>query len=135
MRAVASLGVAALLAQTIAAASAQDVARTAGESGTDGALGASSDGEAERVLALSSDLAYGEYLAGECVTCHVASPSATSKGDAVPVIGGIEASRIVRALLEYRSGRRPNTTMGNVAGSLGDEEIAVLAQYLSAVEQ
>ena len=134
MRAAATLVAVVVLAAVPAALFAGSES-IAGEGGVEATTSAPSEAEIERVLALSGDLAYGEYLAGECVTCHVASPGATSEGDAVPVIGGIEASRIVRALLEYRSGRRPNTTMGNVAGSLGDEEIAVLAQYLSAVEQ
>ncbi len=44
---------------------------------------------------------------------------------------GTDAAHIVRALLAYRSGARPNTTMRSVAGALGDEEIAVLAHYLA----
>lgn len=86
--------------------------------------------EIARVLALSNDMEWGEYLAGECATCHGASPGAGS----VPGLYGIDSAYIVRALLEYRSGIRSNSTMGSVAEALGDEEVAVLAHYLATVE-
>lgn len=88
--------------------------------------------EITRILALSDDVAYGEYLAGECASCHSRN---VVQGSNVPVIHGAPASHVVRALLEYRSGYRTNTTMGNVASSLGDEEVAVLAHYLASLEQ
>lgn len=81
------------------------------------------------VVAIDSDVDYGEYLAGECMGCH----SVDAADDAtVPRIHGSEAQLIVAALLDYRSGARGNTTMGSVAGALGDEEIAALAQFLAA---
>lgn len=85
------------------------------------------DAEVKRVLNVSRDIAYGEYLAGECASCHSATVAA---GSNVPVIHGAAADYLVRALLEYRSGVRQNTTMKSVTGALGDEEIAVLAHYL-----
>ncbi|MFK7856269.1 MAG: cytochrome c [Granulosicoccus sp.] len=86
--------------------------------------------EINRVLALSDDVAYGEYLAGECASCH--SLDATA-GSNVPVIHGAASEHIARALLEYRKGIRTNTTMVNVASSLGDEEVAVLSHYMASV--
>ena len=86
------------------------------------------DTEVDRVLNVSQDIAYGEYLAGECAACHSAT---VATGSNVPVIQGASADYLVRALLEYRSGARENTTMMNVTGALGDEEIAVLAHYLA----
>ena len=86
----------------------------------------------ERILALSDDITYGEYLAGECASCHSGE---MVEGSNIPVIQGAPATLVVRALLEYRSGYRTNTTMGNVASSLGDEEVAVLAHYLESLGQ
>lgn len=86
------------------------------------------DAEVLRVLRVSQDIGYGEYLAGECASCHA---KVAVDGSNVPVIHGADANVIIRALLEYRSGARDNTTMGSVATALGDEEIAVLAQYLA----
>lgn len=86
------------------------------------------EAEVLRVLGVSQDIVYGEYLAGECASCHA---KVVVEGSNVPVIHGADAILITRALLEYRSGVRDNTTMGSVATVLGDEEIAVLAQYLA----
>ena len=90
--------------------------------------GAAADAEVARVLGLSDDAAWGEYLAGECASCHAAGAPA---GAEVPRIHGADAARLVRALLDYRGGVRTNTTMVNVARALGDEEIAALAHHLS----
>ena len=87
------------------------------------------DLEVERVLNVSTDIAYGEYLAGQCAACHSAT---VVSGSNVPVIHGAAADFLVRALLGFRAGVRENTTMKNVASALGDEEIAVLAHYLES---
>ena len=86
------------------------------------------DAEVNRVLNVSQDIAYGEYLAGECASCHSAT---VVSGSNIPVIHGASADYLVRALLEYQRGLRDNTTMKSVTGALGDEEIAVLAHYLA----
>lgn len=86
------------------------------------------DKHVAEVLAVSSDVAYGEYLAGECASCH--AKTAVS-GSNVPVIHGASAEHIAQALLEYKAGVRENSTMKNVVDALGDEEIAVLSHYLS----
>lgn len=101
--------------------------------GSGNATGSTPDeAEIARVLALSDDVAYGEYLAGECAACHDVATAGTADDDAVPTIHGRDATDLVRALIEYRAGVRENTTMQDVAGTLGDEEIAVLAHYLAA---
>lgn len=87
------------------------------------------DAEVLRVLQISQDIAYGEYLAGECASCHSLT---VASGSNVPVIHGVESKILVKALLEYRNGIRENTTMMSVAGALGDEEIAVIALYLES---
>ena len=63
--------------------------------------------------AVAADLAYGEYLASECVTCH----SATVGQGAIPAIAGLPAPYFVNALRDYRAGRRLNPVMQNVARS------------------
>ena len=87
-----------------------------------------SEQDVSYVLAVSSDVAYGEYLAGECASCHATT---AVSGSNVPVIQGASSEHIAQALLEYRSGIRDNSTMRNVVSALGDEEIAVLAHYFA----
>ena len=82
--------------------------------------------EVKAILAIKADPDYGEYLAGECQTCHVA----TSDGN-IPGINGRDAGYIVTALIEYRNNDRDNETMRSVAGALGSEEMAAIAAYYS----
>jgi len=88
--------------------------------------------EINRILALSDDIEFGEYLAGECASCHLDKAVAGSR---VPVIHGAEPEYLVRALLEYRAGIRSGTTMGLVASGLNKEEIAAIAHYLALSDQ
>lgn len=85
----------------------------------------------QEILKKPADIDYGEYLASECAGCH--NPQGDGESS-VPVIHGVQAELIVEALIAFRSGERINNSMQDVAGSLGDDEIAALAAYLSAVK-
>jgi len=80
-------------------------------------------------LAMQGDVAYGEYLATECVTCHARA------GKAIPAITGRDRAEIITALYAFKSGARTNPTMQTVAASLGDAEIAALADYLAQLQK
>lgn len=82
------------------------------------------------ILALEGDSDYGQYLSGECVTCHQLSGG----DDGIPSIVGWMADDFVAALHSYKSGYRPNQVMQTIAGRLSNEEIAGLAAYFEAVE-
>ena len=74
-----------------------------------------------------ADLGYGEYLAGECVTCHRKS------GAGIPQINGIEAKTFVTIMKTYRSKELDNKVMQMMAGRLDDEQIISLAAYFSSL--
>lgn len=84
---------------------------------------------APEILALVGDVEYGEYLAQECVTCHLASGS--DRG--IPAITGWPEEDFVVALHAYRRGLRPHAVMQNVAQRLDDEQIAALAAYFAGL--
>jgi cytochrome c553 len=75
---------------------------------------------------LAADATYGEYLAGECVTCHGADADAS-----IPGLQGLRNDELIAALKAYREGTRTNAVMRSVARSLGDAEIEALAAYFS----
>ena len=83
------------------------------------------DAAPSELLALQGDPAYGEYLAGECVTCHQADGA--DRG--IPGIFGWYEDDFKTALHAYRIRLRDNTTMQTIASGLGDEEIAALAAW------
>lgn len=84
--------------------------------------------EAEAVLAVAPDIAYGEYLSAECTACHSSSDAG------IPRIEGLEPELFVTAMVEYRTGERIHQVMEMVAGRLGDEEIVSLAMYFKGAE-
>ena len=76
-------------------------------------------------------MAFGEYLGGECTTCHKTS----GEDDGIPGIVGWAAEDFVTAMHAYREKHRENPTMQMIAGRLSDEEIAALAAYFNALDE
>lgn len=72
--------------------------------------------------------AYGEYLSGECMSCHRAGGAASP----VPSLSALGAGRIADALREYKSGKRTNPVMVSVAKALSEDQISALAAYFTA---
>lgn len=80
--------------------------------------------------AQAGDRALGEYLAGECVTCHqLAAPAR----DGIPAIVGWPDEQFVAVLKSYRLKERDNPIMQTVAARLSDEEMAALAAYFGSI--
>jgi len=82
------------------------------------------------ILSIDGDPDYGEYLAGDCVTCH--QPSGAAEG--IPSIVGVPKDYFIRALVEYKTNVRTNEVMKIRVQNLGNEEIAHLAAYFASLE-
>lgn len=82
------------------------------------------------ILAIVGDPAYGEYLAGECATCHQRDGS--ERG--IPSITGWPAEDFVLAMHAYRAKVRVHPVMQMIAGRLSNDEIAALAAYFAKLE-
>jgi len=76
-----------------------------------------------------ADVGYGEYLSGECVTCH--SQKGVDKG--IPVINGLDAEVFATVMHSYKAGDILHPVMQMVAGRLDSEQIASLAVYFATV--
>lgn len=79
--------------------------------------------------ASANDLAYGEYLAGECVACHRVGAES-----GIPPINSLPAPYFIEALKEYKDGERDHDLMRTVARSLDDAEMQALAAYFEQLE-
>jgi len=77
----------------------------------------------------AADVALGEYLAGECVTCH--QRSGNSNG--IPSIIGWPADQFEVVINAYRWKERDNVVMQTIAARLTDEDIQALAAYFEAL--
>jgi cytochrome c len=78
----------------------------------------------------AGDVAYGEYLASECVTCHQRSGAAHG----TPAIVGWPQDQFVAVLNSYRWKERDNPVMQTIAGKLTDEDIEALAAYFESID-
>ena len=83
------------------------------------------------ILALVGDPEYGEYLSGECTTCHQADGA--DRG--IPSITGWPRDDFVVAMHAYKTRARPHPVMQMMAGRLSNEEIAALAAYFEGVQR
>ena len=72
---------------------------------------------------------YGEYLAGECTTCH--RIDGTDNG--IPGIVGWDVDSFVETVKYYKDGLRKNQAMESVAKELDDEQIKALAVYFASL--
>ena len=72
---------------------------------------------------------YGEYLSGECTTCH----RMDGKDNGIPGIVGWDVASFVETVNYYKKGLRKNKAMESVAKTLDDEQIKALAVYFASV--
>ncbi|MEK9970319.1 MAG: hypothetical protein VW600_14360 [Ferrovibrio sp.] len=80
--------------------------------------------------AAAADRELGEYLSGECVTCH--KPTGQSSA-AIPSITGWPVEQFVAVMDAYRRKQRDNQAMQTIAGRLSDHEIVSLAAFFAAL--
>ena len=67
--------------------------------------------------------------AASCTGCHPASPRVTSP---VLRLSGLDKEAIVRAMQDFRSGRRTGTVMDRIAKGFTDDEIQAIAAWFAA---
>ena len=94
-------------------------------------LAAQSDDPFRELILSIGDAELGEYLSGECVTCH--KPDVDPEGG-VPEITGLPVEQFAVLLLSYRNKERENPVMQTIAARLSDEDIASLAAYFATRE-
>jgi cytochrome c len=73
---------------------------------------------------------YGEYLAGECTTCHQIDGTS---GEGIPSIVGLDSESFIVAMNAFRSGQRVNPAMVSVAKNLDEEQLKALAAYFGSL--
>ncbi len=84
----------------------------------------------DEIMALVGDVAYGQYLASSCVTCHQVGNTESN----IPSIIGWPAPAMVTVLHAYKNKNRDNDVMQQQTGTLSNEEIAALAAYFETLE-
>ena len=73
----------------------------------------------------------GKAKAGSCAMCH----GANGEGKApTPAIAGMPTSKFVQAMKDYKSGKRDNAMMKNIAKPMGDDDFENLAAYYASLK-
>lgn len=80
-------------------------------------------------LKIKPDIEYGQYLSGECVTCHQANETSGR----IPSIIGLPKEIFIHAVYEYKTEVRKSSIMRTVAKRLSDEELVSLAAYFASL--
>jgi cytochrome c553 len=86
---------------------------------------------AARAPALAADPAAAKGRAGQCFVCHGADGLA--KVPDAPNLAGQNPAYLVKALKDYRSGKRENEVMSMMAKNLSDDDISLVASYFSSI--
>jgi cytochrome c553 len=79
----------------------------------------------------AGDLALGQHLSSECVTCHRTSGPPVG---GIPAIRGWPVGQFIAVMLAYKDKQRENIVMQSIAGRLGQEDIEALAAYFGSLK-
>jgi cytochrome c553 len=87
---------------------------------------------APNALLAKGDAASGQEKAKVCEACHGAD--GMSIAPIYPKLAGQHEDYMVKALADYRAGRRTNPIMGPMAANLSDQDIEDLAAWYASLE-
>lgn len=82
-------------------------------------------------IGLAADAQAGKQKASVCMSCH--GINGISNTPLVPNLAGQKEAYIVKALKDYRDGRRENAIMRTMAAGLSNEDIADLAAFFAGL--
>lgn len=71
------------------------------------------------------------FLASMCVTCHGYGGQGSKR---IPQLTGLKAQDLIESMNGFRSGEANSTVMGIHARGYTEEEIRLIAQYFSALD-
>jgi cytochrome c553 len=79
----------------------------------------------------AGDAQAGKAKAGACAGCHGANGEGVKPN---PALAGKSEGEMVQALMDYKSGKRPNPIMKTFAAQLSDQEMANVAAYYASLK-
>ncbi len=80
---------------------------------------------------LAADARAGQQKASICMSCH--GVDGISRTPLVPNLAGQKEAYLIKALKDYREGRRDNAIMRSMASDLSDGDIADLAAFFAGM--
>lgn len=80
----------------------------------------------------AGDVAAGKANVAVCAGCHGANGEGIAQN---PPLAGMSQATFVRAMSEYKSGKRPNAMMKTLAAQMTDSETENLAAYYASLKK
>jgi cytochrome c553 len=80
----------------------------------------------------AGDVQAGKAKAGSCAGCHGANGEGKPPN---PALAGKAENELVRAMKDYKTGKRDNAIMKTFAVPLSDQDIANLAAYYASLKK
>jgi len=80
--------------------------------------------------AAARDIASGELLGQNCAACH--GTDGREFNEAMPPLAGMETEQFIRAMKDFREGRREGVVMDRVARAYSDAEIEAMAEWFAS---
>ena len=74
----------------------------------------------------------GEAMAATCAGCH-GTQGRLGTVEFMP-LAGLPEAEFVRAMTDFRSGKRLSTLMGHVARGFSDREVRAMARYFASIK-
>lgn len=84
------------------------------------------------VNANAGDAAAGQAKSANCTGCH--GMNGKSNNPNYPNLAGQKENYLVKAIKDYRDGKRSDAMMGSMVSGLSDADIADLAAFYSSVK-
>lgn len=82
--------------------------------------------------AQAGDAAAGKIKSGACVGCH--GMNGRSNNPQNPNLAGQKEQYLIKAIKDYRDGKRSDPVMGIMVKGLSDQDVANLAAFYSSVK-
>lgn len=82
--------------------------------------------------AVAGDAAAGKAKSATCTSCHGMNGRSTNPNN--PNLAGQKKNYLVKAIKDYRDGKRKDAMMNSMVSSLSDADIENLAEFYSGVK-
>jgi cytochrome c553 len=77
------------------------------------------------------DIAAGKAKATSCAMCHGANGEGSGSN---PPLAGMKQAQFVQAMKDFKSGKRSNAMMKNLASGLSNDEVENIAAYYASLK-
>jgi len=83
-------------------------------------------------IAVAGDANAGKVKSESCAMCHGKNGKSTMPNN--PSLAGQQKAYLIKAIKDYKDGKRKDATMGSMVSTLTDADIENIAEYYSSLK-